>query len=123
MGLTTIVSRFISLFFESSSAQLNKQQPTQSTRSESENQLMSLTVSVLKRLFENQGQILDILFSSGLVNSAIQLLDSNNMFRYFRFFIYSEFVYSGICCLLNVIRNLTTIPSTIIYDIFFSTGI
>lgn len=84
MGLTTIITRYISQYFESSSAQLSKNQAIDTSRTPSEAQLMTVVVSMLEMLFSNQGPILDILFTCGLVNSAIQLLDSINMFDFFK---------------------------------------
>lgn len=122
MGLSSILTRFISTLYESSSQQLNST-TKQVSHNETDKQLLAISVSILKHLFINQGPILDVLFSSGVFNSVLQLLDSNNM-SYFQFFLIDRrYVDIGTSCLLHLINNFSTLSTAVVLDIFFSSGI
>lgn len=82
MGVLSSITHFISIGFESSSVMLANGQSL-SNRNETKNQIMDLCVKMLEMFSNGQGTILDIFFTSGLINSAVQLLDSSRLYELF----------------------------------------
>ena len=80
MGVLSSITHFISIGFESSSVMLANGQSL-SNRNETKNQIMDLCVKMLEMFSNGQGTILDIFFTSGLINSAVQLLDSSRLYE------------------------------------------
>lgn len=82
MGVLSSITHFISIGFESSSVMLANGQSL-SNRNDTKNQIMDLCVKMLEMFSNGQGTILDIFFTSGLINSAVQLLDSSRLYELF----------------------------------------
>lgn len=82
MGVLSSITHFISIGFESSSVMLANGQSL-SNRNDAKNQIMDLCVKMLEMFSNGQGTILDIFFTSGLINSAVQLLDSSRLYELF----------------------------------------
>lgn len=73
MGLLSLLTHCITAGFQSSSAA--KKEPL----TPANEQRMTICVELLRLLFYDGGIIPDMIFMSGLINAAVQLLDSNKL--------------------------------------------
>ena len=74
MGLLSILTHFISVGLQSSNTQ------SASTGTDVKDQLMMVCIYILQLLCNDRGTILEVIFTSGLINSAVQLLDSTKLY-------------------------------------------
>lgn len=76
MGLLSILTHYISAGLQSQPAQPD----TSSSVAEVKEQLMTICIFILQLLSNDRGTILEVIFTSGLINSAVQLLDSTKLY-------------------------------------------
>lgn len=73
MGLLSVLTHCIAAGFQSSSA------PPSASLTPANEQRMKICVELLGLLFDDDDGIPEMIFMSGLINSAVQLLDSNKL--------------------------------------------
>ena len=75
MGLLSILTHFISAGLQLSNTQ------SASSGTDVKDQLMMVCIFILQLLCNDRGTILEVIFTSGLINSSVQLLDSTKLYN------------------------------------------
>lgn len=135
MGVLTIITHVITDEINTSTAQsaaslsqstaktqagvLAASQKT-ATKSEERKQIVDIAVELLQLFSSGQGEVLDIFFTSGLINSAAMLLSLNNLWKRGNGVRSRRYVKAGIGCLINVYNNISSVPQNVVIDILFS---
>ena len=83
-------------------------------------QIVDIAVELLQLFSSGQGEVLDIFFTSGLINSAAMLLSLNNLWKRGNGVRGRQYVKAGIGCLINVYNNISSVPQNVVIDILFS---
>ena len=135
MGVLTIITHVITDEINTSTAQSaaslsQSAAKTQATalvasqktamKSAERKQIVDIAVELLQLFSSGQGEVLDIFFTSGLINSAAMLLSLNNLWKRGNGVRRRRYVKAGIGCLINVYNNISSVPQNVVIDILFS---
>lgn len=135
MGVLTIITHVITDEINTSTAQsaaslsqstaktqasvLAASQKT-ATKSPERKQIVDIAVELLQLFSSGQGEVLDIFFTSGLINSAAMLLSLSNLWKRENGVRSRQYVKAGIGCLINAYNNISSVPQNVVIDILFS---